>query len=198
MNFREVYHLLLPQIHLNKSLRVLLTLNTAVTFVVGLFAPFYAIFVQKIGGDLAFVGFSWAVLQIVAGVLTLLFTRWELRVREQELLLAFGYFIRAVVFFSYAFMTSMTQLICTQVLWGIAVAVGVPAFDAVYAAHTTRDGSIVEYGGLEGVTSIAVGFAALLGGLIVKSFGFTPIFITMSATTLFIAVYVWRLPREIL
>lgn len=198
MNFREFYHLLLPQTHLNKSLRILITLNTAMTFVIGLFAPFYAIFVVKIGGDIAFAGFSWAVLQIVAGVLTLYFTRWSLRVREQELLISFGYILRAVVFLSYAFMGSMGQLIFTQVLWGIAAAISTPAFDSVYAAHTTKDGSIVEWGGFEGVTSIAVGVAALLGGLVIKSFGFVPIFIAMSAVAFLLAVYIWRLPREVL
>lgn len=198
MTFREFYHTLLPQTHLNKSLRILITLNTLIMFVVGMFAPFYAIFVQKIGGDIAFAGFSWAVLQIVAGVLTLFFTRWELRVREQELLLAFGYAVRGVVFLSYAFMTSMTQLLFTQVLWGIAVAVSVPAFDSVYSAHTTKDGSLVEWGGLEGLTSIAAGFAALLGGLVVRSFGFAPIFTAMSVTMFLIAAYVWYLPRDVL
>lgn len=198
MNFREFYHLLLPETHLNRSLRILITLNTAITFVIGLFAPFYAIYVQKIGGDIAFAGFTWAVFQIIAGVLTLLFTHWSLRVREQELLLSFGYLVRSVVFLSYAFMGSMAQLVFTQILWGIAAAISVPAFDAIYAAHTSRDGSIVEWGGLEGVTSIAVGVAALLGGLVIKAFGFTPIFVLMSATTFLLSVYIWRLPREVL
>ncbi len=195
---RTFYHWLLPQVHLNRSLRILITLNTAITFVIGLFAPFYAIYVQRIGGDIAFAGFTWAVLQIVAGVLTLLFTRWSLRVREQELLLAFGYLVRSMVFLSYAFMGSMAQLVFTQVLWGIAAAISVPAFDAVYGAHTSHDGSIVEWGGLEGITSIAVGVAALVGGLVIKSFGFMPIFLVMSAVSFSLTLYIWLLPREVL
>jgi MFS family permease len=128
----------------------------------------------------------------------LLFSRWELRVKEQELLLAVGYIIRAVAFLSYAYMSSMAQLIMTQVLWGVAVAISIPAFDALYAAHTSKEASIAEWGGLEGVTSIATGIAALIGGLIINSFGFQPIFFTMAGITLLIAIYIWRLPREVL
>lgn len=177
---RHLYLLLLPQIRLNKSLRILITASTLMNFVIGMFSPFYAIYVQKIGGDVAFAGLSWAVFEVVCGVLMLLFTRWGLRVREQELLIALGYVLRAGVFLSYAFMASMSQLLLTQVLWGIAAAIGIPAFDSVFAAHTSKDGSIAEWGGLEGVTAIAIGLAALLGGYAIKIFGFTSIFFAMS------------------
>jgi MFS family permease len=195
---RQLYHLLFPGVHLNRSLRILITVSTLMNFVIGMFSPFYAIFVLKIGGDIAFAGLSWAVFEVVCGVLMLLFTRWGLRVREQELLIALGFILRSGVFLSYAFMTTMTQLLLTQVLWGIAAAIGIPAFDAVFAAHTSKDGSIAEWGGLEGVTSIAIGIAALLGGLVIKSFGFTSIFIGMAALTFGLGVYIWRLPREVL
>ena len=93
---------------------------------------------------------------------------------------------------------SMTQLLLTQVLWGIAAAIGVPAFDAVFSAHTSKDSSIAEWGGLEGVTSIAVGIAALVGGYIIKELGFSFIFFGMAALSFFLGVYIWRLPRTVL
>jgi predicted MFS family arabinose efflux permease len=195
---RRIFSVVFPGAGLNKSLRILIMLNMAITFVIGIFAPFYAVFVAKIGGDIAFAGFSWAILGIISGILTLFFTKWELRIKEQELLLALGYFIRGVVFLSYAFMASMSQLILTQILWGVAVAISVPAFDAIYSAHTTRDGSIAEWGGLEGVSSIATGVAALIGGIVVQTFGFQPIFFVMSGVAFFLALYIWFLPREVL
>ncbi len=195
---RQLYKILLPNIQLNSSLRILVTASVLMNFVIGVFSPFYAIFVQKISGDIAMAGVSWAVFEIVCGVLTLLFTRWSLRVHEQELLLALGYVLRAGVFLSYAFMSTMLQLILTQVLWGIAAAIGVPAFDALFSAHTSKDSSIAEWGGLEGVTGIAVGIAALVGGYVIKAFGFQSIFFGMSAISVMLAVYIWRLPREVL
>lgn len=196
---REIYHFLLPGMYLNRSLRILVTLSVLMSFVIGMFSPFYAIFVQKIGGDISFAGISWAVFEIVCGVLMLLFTKWEMRVREQELLLALGYILRAVVFVSYVYMTSMTQLLLTQVLWGIAVAIGVPAFDAVYAAHTTKgNNALAEWSGLEGMIAIAIGVAALSGGFIIEAFGFAVIFWAMAVVCFLQGVYVWMLPREVL
>lgn len=167
-------------------------------FIIGLFAPFYAVFIQKIGGGIAFAGFSWALFSIVAGVLTLLFSKWGLRVKEEELLLALGYIIRGAVFISYAFMGSMLQLVFTQVLWGIAAALGNPAFDAVYTKHTTQGDSIVQWGHWEGIASIADGVAALIGGLLILNFGYEAVFLSMALLSFLLGAYIWRLPREIL
>ena len=117
MDLKNFFGLILPKEKFNKSLRILITVNTVMVFIIGMLAPFYAVFVQKIGGNIAFAGFSWALFSIVAGVLTLLFGRWQLKVKEQELLLALGYLIRGIVFLSYAFMGSIAQLIFTQIFW---------------------------------------------------------------------------------
>jgi len=195
---KEVFQFFLPQTHLNKSLRILIVVNTGMVFVIGMFAPFYAVFVQKIGGNIAFAGFSWAVFSIVAGILILLFTRWELKVKEPELLLMLGYIIRGVVFLSYAFMGSLTQLILTQVIWGFAAAVGTPAFDAVYQSHTVKEHSIVQWGGWEGIAAIATGVAALVSGIFIQMFGYTSIFLGMAFFCFFLGFWVWKLPRELL
>src|SRR3990167_8558754 len=101
MKVLRLFKFLLPRARLNQSLRILIVANATIWFVVGMFAPFYAVFVEHvIGGNIAFAGFSWALFSIVAGILTLLFSNWELHVREQELLLALGYVIHGVVFLS--------------------------------------------------------------------------------------------------
>jgi predicted MFS family arabinose efflux permease len=138
------------------------------------------------------------VFPIVAGILTFLFSRWQMKVKEQELLLAVSYFIRGAVFLSYAFMGSFAQLIFTQILWGIGAALGTPAFDATYSAHTSREGSIAEWGQWEGMASMATGLAALASGIIIESVGYTWLFASMSAVSVFLGIYIWRLPRELL
>lgn len=195
---KQVFDFLLPQRRSNKALRILVAVNTTMVFVIGLLAPFYATFVQRIGGDIAFAGFSWAVFAIVAGVLTLLFGKWQMKVKEQELMLALGYLIRGLVFLSYAFMGSMSQLIFTQVLWGVGAALGSPAFDAVYSSHTTKEESIVQWGQWEGIASIATGLAALAGGILIQEMGFSAVFIGMAVISFLLGIYIWRLPRKLL
>ncbi len=198
MDLKNFFALFFPSQRLNQSLRILIMANTAMVFVLGMLTPFYAIFVQKIGGDIAFAGLSWAVFLIVAGVLTLFFSRWQLKVKEQELLLALGYFFRGVVFLSYAFMTSIEQLILTQIVWGIGTALGTPAFDNIYSQHTNQETSIMQWGEWEGMAAIATGLAAITGGILISSFGYTPVFLGMSAVSFVLGIYIWRLPRQIL
>ena len=197
-NLKKIYAFILPKTRLNRSLRVLITVNAILVFIMGLFAPFYAVFVQRIGGNVAFAGLSWAVFSIVSGTFIFLFSNWQLKVKEPELLIALGYILRGGVFISYAFMASISQLMITQVFWGVAVALGTPAFDSVYANHTNKESSIVEWGRWEGIAAIVAGVAALTGGLIIQAFGYEVIFIAMAVISVGLGVYVWRLPRELL
>ena len=113
-------------------------------------------------------------------------------------MLALGYIIRGLVFLSYAYMGSIAQLIFTQVLWGVGAALGSPAFDAVYSAHTTKEDSIVQWGQWEGIASIATGLAAILGGILIQAVGFSFVFLGMAVICFFLGIYIWRLPREVL
>lgn len=197
-NLKKIYAFILPKTSLNRSLRILITVNAILVFIMGLFAPFYVVFVQQIGGSIAFAGLSWAIFSIVSGVLIFLFSNWQMKVKEPELLIALGYVLRSAVFVSYAFMTSIPQLIITQVVWGIAVALGTPAFDSVYSSHTNKESSLIEWGRWEGIAAIVTGVAALVGGIFIQAFGYEAVFVVMAAISLGLGIYIWRLPREVL
>lgn len=198
MFIQDLLHIIFPKQKLNKSLRILLITNSLLVFILGLFMPFYAVFIQKIGQNIAFAGLSWGLFLIVSGVLTFWFAGMQIHVKEQELILAISYLLRGVVFASYAFMTNWEQLLVTQILWGVASAMGNPVFDGTYAKHTSHKNSILQWGSYEGIASIASGLAALLGGILIQSFGFTSIFVAMSVVSFLLGIYIWRLPREIL
>ncbi len=195
---RKILAFVFPGVRLNKSLRILVAANSVFNFIVGLFTPFYAVFVERIGGSIALAGLSWAIFSVVAGILIFLFSNWELKVKEQELLIALGYILRGGVFLGYVFMTNIEQLIILQLFWGIAVALGTPAFDSVYASHTTQEAALVEWGAWEGIASIVGGIAAFVGGFLIQVFGFQTVFVIMSVLSVGLGIYIWRLPREIL
>ena len=197
-NSKKIYAFIFPKTRLDRSLRILITVNSVLVFIMGLFAPFYVVFVQQIGGSIAFAGLSWAIFSIVSGVLIFLFSNWQMKVREPELLIALGYILRGGVFMSYVFMTSIPQLIITQIFWGVAVALGTPAFDSVYSNHTSKENSIIEWGRWEGIAAIVTGVAALVGGIFIQTFGYETIFIIMAVISFGLGFYVWKLPREVL
>ncbi len=175
---------------LNKNLRFLIFVNATLTFVVGMFGPFYAVFVQKIGGGAALAGTSWALFSVVSGILILLLSKWELRVKRRHVLLALGYLIRAAVFLSYAFMDNIPQLLITQILWGVASALGTPAFDALYTSNISKESAILEWGDWEGISAIATGVAALIGGLLIQAIGFKILFIFMAVIMTILGSYI--------
>ena len=195
---KKVFAFIFPDRHFNRSLRILVVTNSIFVFIMGLFAPYYAVFIQNIGGTIAFAGFAWAIFSIVAGVLILLFSSWELKMKEPELLLAFGYILRGGVFISYAFMTSLPQLIVTQIIWGVAVALSTPAFDSLYASHTDKEASIAQWGGWEGIAAIMTGVGALIGGIVIQNFGYQAVFIAMAAISFGLGAYIWKQPRDLL
>jgi len=176
---------------LNKKLKTLIMVNTVLVFTVGMFAPFYAVFVQKIGGGAALAGVSWALFSVISGVLILILSKWESRIRRRHVLLALGYLVRSIVFLSYAFMNNIPQLLVTQVLWGIASALGTPAFDALYTSNVSKDSAIVEWGDWEGVSAIATGLAALTGGILIQIIGFQTLFLCMSITTACLSIFMF-------
>jgi|SRR3989344_2461247 len=198
MFLEGLFNLVSPKSKLNGSLRILIATNAIFVFTMGLFLPFYAVFVQKIGGNIAFAGLSWGLFQIVCGLLTFWMADMQIHIKEQELILVLSYFLRGIVFASYAFMSSWQQLLITQVLWGVAAALSAPVFDGTYAKHTSDELSVLQWGSWEGIAAIAAGLAALVGGVLIESFGFTSIFVSMSVISFLLGIYIWKLPREIL
>ena len=95
-------------------------------------------------------------------------------------------------------MGSIAQLIFTQVLWGVGAALGTPAFDAVYSAHTNKEDSIVQWGQWEGIAAIATGLAAIVGGILIQEVGYPVVFIGMAVICFLLGIYIWKLPREVL
>lgn len=174
----------------NSSRKILIIINMIFIFSVGMFAPFYAVFVQKIGGGALLAGVSWACFSIMSGVLILTLSKWEARVKRRHVLLATGYIIRSIAFLSYAFMDSIPQLLITQVLWGFASAVGTPAFDALYSSSVSGENAVLEWGDWEGISAISTGVAALVGGFLIQVIGFKFLFIFMSFNTMAIGVYI--------
>ncbi len=180
------------------GIKILLLSSTITTFLTGLFAPFYVLYVQKLGGDIEKAGTSLAVFSVVSGVLILAFSVWESSVKDKKRIYVAGLLLRALVFALYIFVDSYYMLLLAQFLLGISAALVNPAFDALFTDHLTKEKVIAEWGGWEGLTSIATGAAAFLGPYLIVSFGFSFVFTAMALITSVIALRLLFLPKEIL
>lgn len=182
----------------NLGVKALLLTSTIGTFVFGLFGPFYVIFTQKFGGSIQVAGYSWAAFSIVSGVLILTFSSLESSFKDKKILYIVGLVIRAIAFLLYMVITSYYQLILTQILLGISVALINPSFDSLFTAQTNKENSLTDWGGWEGLNAIATGAAAILGGYFISIFGFNIIFVGMIVLTLAQVLYLLMLPKTVL
>ncbi|MCF7865471.1 MAG: MFS transporter [Candidatus Pacebacteria bacterium] len=187
----------MEQIH-KKSIRILITVSTLLTFLTGLFAPFYALFVGKLGGGIEIAGASWAVFSIVSGLMILLFRSWESTIHQKRRIMIGGLFLRSFAFVLFLFITSFFDLIIVQILIGISIALVNPSYDAMFTKHTSEEQAISDWGGWEGLTSIASGLASVTGGFAIKYYGYESVFIPMAVITFCTALYLQSLPKEIL
>lgn len=180
------------------SIKILITVSTLLVFLTGLFAPFYALFVEKIGGGIEIAGLSWAVFSIVSGVMILLLRSWESTIHQKRRIMIGGLFLRSFSFLLFLFINSFLDLILVQVLIGVSIALINPSYDALFTKHTSEDKAISDWGAWEGLTSIASGLASVTGGYAIKYYGYEAVFIPMAVITFCTALYLQSLPKEVL
>lgn len=182
----------------NRSIRILLATNSIILIAGAMFGPIYAVFVQRIGGDLLDASFAFGAYYFAAGVTTFISGRYADKLKENELIVVFGYIVMALGFLGYIFVNSIWALLVVQVVIGMGEAIYSPAFDALYSKHLDGRKSGRAWGAWESINYFTTMVGAVVGGLIVTYLGFNAMFIVMGLISFFSAIYILRLPRRIL
>lgn len=183
---------------LNKALRVLLFTNSLILLAGGMLAPIYALYVEKIGGDLLEASLTGAVFAIAAGITTLFMGALSDKVKEEEFIVIFGYLLMGIGFFLYTQVNSIWTLLGVQVLVGFAESFYSPAFDGLFTKHIPKTKRASAWGFWEAMNYFALAFGAIFGGIIVFNFGFTPLFLLMSALCFLSSIIIYLQPRKLL
>jgi len=182
----------------NRAIRILLVTNSFILIAGAMLGPIYALFVGKIGGDLLDASYAFGIFALAAGVTTLFSGKYSDKMKENELIVMFGYGIMGVGFLSYIFVDSILSLFVVQVVIGLGEAIYAPAFDAIYSKHLDGHKSGKTWGAWEAVNYFTTAFGAITGGLLVTFFGFNIMFVIMALLCFVSAVYIFRLPRRVL
>lgn len=182
---------------MKKELKLLLVSSAFITLAGGLFGPIYAVFVEEIGGDLLTAGSAYAVFAIAAGILIFFISRWEDHVKHQEKLVVMGYTLNVIGFFGYLLVREPWHLFIVQAIFGIAEAIGTPAFDGLYSRHLDKGKYTSEWGLWESKEWITLGIAAFVGGYLANKHGFQALFSFMlSLSIIGFMISLWLLPIE--
>jgi MFS family permease len=172
---------------MRRELRILLLASMIANFGIGLLGPLYAIFVEKIGGDILSITSAWAIYAVVTGVLTIIIGRMEDRKLNKRTMVFMGYLILAIGTLGYFFVENPAQLFIVQAILGIGAAVIEPAWDGLFSIFLDKGRESFEWSLWSGGISIALAMAALAGGFIVTFYGFKTLFIVMFVLELFAA-----------
>lgn len=182
----------------NKAIRILLVTNGFILIAGAMLGPIYAIFVEKIGGDLLDASYAFGVFALTAGIVTFVSGKYADRLKENELIVVFGYGIMGMAFFGYTLVNSIWSLLVVQVIVGLGQAIYSPAFDVLYSKHLDSQKIGTVWGTWEALNYFTTAIGAVAGGLLVTFFGFNTMFVMMALLCFASAVYIFRLPRKVL
>jgi MFS family permease len=160
--------------------------------------PIYALFVEDIGGNLLAASYAFAVFAFMAGVTTLLSGRYTDRLENYRLIMALGYLLVGLGFLALTVVNSVLTLFIVQIIIGIGNAIYAPAFDAAYSEHLDSHRAGSEWGAWEAINYFTAAIGAVLGGVLVTTFGFEVMFVVMASLCFTSSLYIFRLPKKLL
>jgi MFS family permease len=182
----------------NRPLKILLLTNSLILVAGAMLGPIYALFVEKIGGDLLDASLTAGMFALTAGIVTLISGKFSDKVKENELIVILGYAIMGLGFLLYTVCNSIFFLLIIQIIIGFGEAIYAPAFDAIYSKHLTKKQAGRQWGAWEAMNYFSIAIGAVIGGLIVTAFGFNVLFVIMAMMSFLSAVYIYQLPRKVL
>ncbi len=178
---------------MTKPLRLLLIASSLWYLSEGLLGPLFAIFSERIGGDLLDITSAWAVYLIASGIAYVIVGRLLNRSRWKFRMIAVGYALNTIFTFSYLLVHNTTALFLVQIGLGIAEAIATPAWDAFYASRLADTEDTFAWGLASGHTQFISGVAIAIGGLIAKYLSFNALFVLMGCISLVATIVQGRL-----
>lgn len=158
----------------------------------GMLGPLFAIFAQKIGGNVLEITWAWATYLLVLGILTLILGKYSDKCNKKKMMIS-GYSLNAIFTFGYLFVKNPWSLLLVQAGLGLACALATPTWDALYSEHMNKKKDGDAWGLADGLPYIVTGMAVIIGGLIVTYYSFNYLFITMGIIQVIAAIYQARI-----
>ena len=183
---------------INRSLLAMLVVSALYMFAFGMFSPLYAIFVEEVGGDISVASNAWAVFMLTAGVMTFLTGRWENDAKQTVLGLAWSQFLVAGAYLMYYFTDEVAMLYGAQVLLGLGASFFWPAFHSLYGKHVDKRNQAKQWSFYDALAYLLPAAAAVVGGWLVKNYGFDTVFMVMAIMSAVCGIYILFLPRKLL
>lgn len=182
----------------NTPLKFLLLISSGFMFASAMFTPIYALFVKEIGGSVTQTSTAWAIFLATAGLLTFITGKLENKIKETELAIVWSQYVICVAYILYYFTTTIPMLYTAMIVSGIGNALFWPAFHAIYTKHIDDTNSVFQWSIYDALAYLIPAIGAVIGGYLVKIYGFDLIFIIMAILSFISGTFILLLPRKIL
>lgn len=183
---------------INKALKILIYTGGTIYLTAAMTGPFWAVYVNKVGGDFEIAGIAVAILFFVRGLASIFIAKFENKFKETEYFLVAGGLLRTLGFVGYIFVSQSWHLGIISLVLGVADAIIYPAADALFARHVDKNIDVSQWGWWEVMESWGTALGALIGGFLVTYFGFVGVFIFMAFVSFVNSFVILILPRKTL
>ncbi|MDP4261321.1 MAG: MFS transporter [Bacteroidota bacterium] len=163
----------------SKTTKILLLGANIWYFGEGMLGPLFAVFTERIGGDILDITWAWATYLLMTGVSYIVVGRLISGKKYKAKVMVAGYGLNALCTFGYLFVSTPLHLFFVQAGLGLAEAIGTPAWDALYAQSVEKHADTYAWGLAGGQSQIVTAFAIICGGLIAHYTSFNVLFIVM-------------------
>jgi len=191
---------------INKVIKVLILSDFVLMAGWGLIIPILAIFVvDKIqGGDAQVAGIAIGIYWILKSLIQIPIGRYLDRTtgeKDDYYFLIFGTGLASLVPIGFIFATLPWHMYALQGIHALGMALAIPSWGGVFIRHIDKGKEAMTWGIESSSLGIGIGIAGIVGGIVAKSFGFTPLFIGVSvlgiiATLLFLLIAKDLIPKE--
>ena len=166
----------------------------------GMLGPLFAVFAQRIGGNILDITWAWAIYLGMTGAFTIVAGNVSDRIWEwcgRERLMVAGYGLNALCTFGYLLVDSTTGLFVVQAGLGVALALSSPTWSALYARYSPGEEKAGKSWGLvAGGQRLTLAVAIIVGGYVVNNFSFDALFIAMGTVQVIATLHLAQMLRS--
>lgn len=168
----------------NNYLKFIYISNGIFIFASSLLFPIFAIYINRYTVDLAVISLVSSVFLASTAIFLAILARVGARMRNHSKYLIIGFLLRTLGWFSFLFVTDISQIILLQVLLGLGEAVGSTFFDVILAEHLDKGKYVEDYATWKLIQNLGGAAAAAMGGIIAEFYGFHYVFIIMTVLSI--------------
>ncbi|MBR9690339.1 MFS transporter [Candidatus Woesearchaeota archaeon] len=170
--------------------KILLFSNSTLSFALGLFTPFWIIFIQDFGKSIESFGFSIGLMVLSSSLATYFAGKYSDKIGRKIFLLLSGFLMTGIII-AYTLINSLIQLYILQVINGLVQAVQMTMETTMLGDYTEKVSRGSNIGKYHAITGALAGIAMMGGGFIIGELGIKTIFYIVASLIFVSTIFIF-------